>query len=1076
MGISGRIASAFLRSKLTPLVTLASLAVGGLAIVATPREEEPQISVPMIDVIAVLPGAGPRETENLLARPLEKRMWEIAGVDYVYTTAMEGMALVTVRFDVGENQEESITKVHAKIAAAMDQAPAGALPPIVKPHSIDDVPILTLTLHSRVYDSNELRRLATHLEDEIHGLADVAETFVVGGQPRQIRVTLDPARLAASGVTPGEVAMALKSANARLQAGEFATADRVLRVDVGAPLRTAAEVGSVVVSARGGSPVYVRNVADVTEDFGEAVTYVSHAGRDGAPERAVTLSVAKRPGANATHVAHAVLERVEHARGRLLPADVGVTVTRDYGETAAEKASELILHLGIATLSVTILIGIFLGWREAVVVLVAVPVTLALTLFVYYALGYTLNRITLFALIFSIGILVDDAIVVVENIYRHLKMGDRRPEVAAVEAVDEVGNPTILATLTVIAAILPMAFVSGLMGPYMRPIPVGASVAMIASLAVAFIVTPYLGLRLLKGHVAHEKRPHDRAHEPEEKSGFAKFYTRLMTPLMDRRSRRWTFYGVVVALLFGSMALVGVRLVQVKMLPFDNKSEFQVVLDFPEGTTLETSHAAAQQIADHLRLVPEVESTQVYAGTAAPFNFNGLVRHYFMRRGANVADIQVNLVEKGERDRQSHAIAVAVRPGVDSIARRYGASAKIAEIPPGPPVLSTLVAEVYGPDDATRLETARAVKEIFETTEGVVDVDWTVEAPADKRLFRVDRVRAAEAGASVEQITQTLYLALSGASAGLATSETAREGIAIVPRLALPQRSSVEALLTVPIATMAGPQPLGRFVQVEESTLEPSRFRRDLRPLIYVTGDVAGTIESPVYAILAMNDRIRALEGVGIYNAVQPERLTETAIKWDGEWQVTIEVFRDLGLAFAAVLLLIYVLVVGWFQSFKVPLVIMAPIPLTLIGILPGHAITGAFFTATSMIGMIALAGIIVRNSILLVDFIQLAEARGRPLRDAVLEAGAVRFRPIALTAAAVVVGGLVMVLDPIFQGLAVALMSGAVVATLLTMVVVPLLYWELRRREVPEERPDETPADHVQRFRPAVGAGAARA
>ena len=1064
MGISGRIAQAFLRSKLTPLVTVASLAVGLLGILATPREEEPQISVPMIDVFAAMPGASPKETENLLARPIEQRMLEISGVDHVYTMAGEGYAMVTVRFKVGEDQERSVTKVHAKLAGAMDQAPAGAMPPLVKPHSIDDVPVLALTLHSTRYDANTLRQLAVHLEDDIRTVPDVAETFVVGGQPAQLQVTLDAARLAASGITPGEVVMALRGANARLQAGALSAADQVYRIDVGAPLATPAEVGSVVVGVRGGAPVYLRNVADVTKGFGETTTYVSHQGRTGSPEGAVTIAVAKRTGANATAVTHAVMERVEAAKGRLLPHDVRLEVTRDYGETAGEKASELILHLLIATLSVTLLIWIFLGWREAVVVLVAVPVTLALTLFVYYALGYTLNRITLFALIFSIGILVDDAIVVVENIYRHLKMGDRSPEVAAVEAVDEVGNPTILATFTVIAAILPMAFVSGMMGPYMRPIPVGASVAMLASLAVAFIVTPYLAYRLLKGHVATSSHPVDRVHEEEESSGFARFYTRVMTPLMDRPRRRHAFYGGVVALLFVSVGLVLVKAVQVKMLPFDNKSEFQVVLDLPEGTTLETTNALGQDVARYLRSVPEVKSTEVYAGTAAPFNFNGLVRHYFMRSGPNVADVQVNLVPKGDRSRQSHAIAVAVRPAIDSIARQYKASAKVAEIPPGPPVLSTLVAEVYAGDDSTRLEAARQVKHVFETTAGVVDVDWTVEAPQQTRLFRVDRVRAAEAGASVEQITQSLYLALSGASSGLATSETAREGTAIVPRLPLAQRSSVDALLALPIATAVGPQPLARFVTVLPGTLAASRVRKDLRPAIYVTGDVAGSIESPVYAILEMNRKLDTMRVNGAriarYNAVQPDKLSETAIKWDGEWQVTIEVFRDLGLAFAIVLVLIYVLVVGWFQSFTVPLVIMAPIPLTLIGILPGHAITGAFFTATSMIGMIALAGIIVRNSILLVDFIQLAEARGRSLRDAVLEAGAVRFRPIALTAAAVVVGGLVMVLDPIFQGLAVALMSGAVVATLLTMVVVPILYWELRRRE--EAPPAAPPAPEL--------------
>ncbi|MCO4099564.1 MAG: efflux RND transporter permease subunit [Gemmatimonas sp.] len=1051
-GISGRIAKAFLNSKLTPLITVASLAVGVLGIMATPREEEPQISVPMIDVITAMPGASPAEAENLLGRPVEQRMLEIPGVDHVYTMSGDGYAMVTVRFKVGEDQERSVTRVQAKLAGAMDQAPAGALPPIVKSHSIDDVPVLALTLHGAGSDANALRQLAVHLEDEIRTVPEVAETFVTGGAPKQVRVELDAARLAASGVTPGEVAMALRQANARLDAGELTMRDRVVQIAVGAPLFNAREVGSVVVSNRSGTPVYLRAVATVRDDFGDVNSYVSHRSGTGAAEAAVTIAVAKRKGANATNVTHAVLERVNQAKGRLLPASVQLDVTRDYGETAGEKAQELILHLIIATLSVTALIWLFLGWREALVVLVAVPVTLALTLFVYYALGYTLNRITLFALIFSIGILVDDAIVVVENIYRHLAMGNRPAHIAAIDAVDEVGNPTILATFTVIAAIVPMAFVSGMMGPYMRPIPVGASVAMLASLAVAFIVTPYLAYRLLKGHVvAH---PGSIQHPPEEGSRTDKLYHRIMSPLIERKNTRYTFYGVVVVLLLGSVGLVGLKAVQVKMLPFDNKSEFQVVLDLPEGTSLETSNRAASEIAAYLGTVPEVVSTQVYAGTAAPFNFNGLVRHYFMRRGANVADVQVNLKAKGERDRQSHAIAVAVRPAVDSIARRYGASAKVAEIPPGPPVLSTLVAEVYAADDASRLEAAKAVKTVFEQTPGVVDVDWTVEAPQQKRTFRVDRVRAAEVGASVEQITQTLYLALSGAPAGIASSPTAKEAVAIVPRLPLSQRSSVDALLALPIATMRGPQPLGRFVAVVEGTREGVRVRKDLRPAIYVTGDVAREIESPVYAILDMNRQIEAMKvngaSIGIYNAVPPASLSETAIKWDGEWQVTIEVFRDLGLAFAIVLLLIYVLVVGWFQSFTIPLVIMAPIPLTLIGILPGHAMGGAFFTATSMIGMIALAGIIVRNSILLVDFIQLEEARGRNLVDAVLEAGAVRFRPIALTAAAVVVGGLVMVLDPIFQGLAVALMSGAVVATLLTMVVVPLLYWELRKNAPP--------------------------
>ncbi len=1055
MGISGRIAQAFLRSKLTPLVTVASLAVGMIGMLATPREEEPQISVPMIDVIATFPGAGPAEVEQRVARPIEKKMQEIPGVDHVYTMSGDGFAMITVRFDVGEDQERSITKVHAKLAAAMDQAPAGALPPIVKPHSIDDVPILALTLFSDVVDANTLRQIATHLEEEIRTVPEVAESFIVGGQAKQVEVLLDPSRLTARGVTPAEVAMALTGANARLQAGEVYAGGDVVRVDVGAALRTPEEVGAVIVSTRTGAPVSVRDVATVREGFGEPLTYVSHQDSTTNGANAVTIAVAKRQGANATAVSHAVLERVEQARERLIPGNVKLEVTRDYGETAGEKADELILHLIIATLSVTLLIWIFLGWREAVVVLVAVPVTLALTLFAYYALGYTLNRITLFALIFSIGILVDDAIVVVENIYRHLKMGDRSPEVASIEAVDEVGNPTILATFTVIAAILPMAFVSGMMGPYMRPIPIGASVAMLASLAVAFIVTPYLAYRLLKGHVTrsvHAADAHHTGHEIEEETRFGRFYSKLMSALMDAPKRRNVFYASIVGLLLLSVSLVGIRAVQVKMLPFDNKSEFQVVLDLPEGTTLETTNAAAEEIARYLRTVPEVRSTEVYAGTSAPFNFNGLVRHYFMRRGANVADVQVNLLAKGDRDRQSHDIAVAVRPGVVELAAKYGASAKVAEIPPGPPVLSTLVAEVYAGDDSTRLDAAMKVRGVFLATPGVVDVDWTLEDAQTRRTFKVDRARAAAAGANVEQVTRTLYLALSGAPVGLMASTTAREATPIVPRLPMSDRTSVEALLRVPVATTQGPQPLGRFVTVVNGVRESARMRKDQRPVIYVTGDVAGDVEAPVYAILAMNEAIDTIRVNGapirIYNARPPESLNEVAIKWDGEWQVTIEVFRDLGIAFAIVLLLIYVLVVGWFQSFTIPLVIMAPIPLTLVGILPGHAMSGAFFTATSMIGMIALAGIIVRNSILLVDFIQLAEARGVPLRQAVLEAGAVRFRPIALTAAAVVVGGLVMVLDPIFQGLAVALMSGAVVATLLTMVVVPLLYWELRRRQ----------------------------
>jgi multidrug efflux pump subunit AcrB len=884
--------------------------------------------------------------------------------------------------------------------------------------------------------------LAVHLEDAIRTLPDVAQTLVIGGSPRQFRVRLDPVRLMASTVAPNDVVQAIRGSDERFVAGEFSQRDTVVDVRVGARPATREDLEKLVVANRSGQSVVLADVAEVTDTWAEATNMVSHHDRDGSSS-AVTISVSKRPGANATQVASQALERVEAARARLIPSDVQMEVTRNYGETAKDKADELILHLVIATLSVTALIWVFLGWREALVVLVAVPVTLSLTLFVYYAFGYSLNRITLFALIFSIGILVDDAIVVVENIYRHLALGKYHPEESAIHGVDEVGNPTILATITVIAAILPMAFVSGMMGPYMRPIPIGASAAMIASLAVAFIITPWLAFRLLKGHV-------HVAAAAQGETRFARNYRRLMEGLMSSERRRMGFYAGTIVLLLASISLLFFKAVQVKMLPFDNKSEFQVILDEPRGTTLETSDALANEVAKALLVIPEVTTTQAYAGTSSPFNFNGLVRHYFLRRGGDVSEVQVNLLPKGDRHRQSHEIAIAARKIVAPIAARYHARAKVAEIPPGPPVMSTLVAEVYADRDSVRTEAALAVRHVMETTPGVVDVDWSVQAPQKERLFQVDAVEAARMGASVASISQTLGLGLSGANLARMDAPAALEQREVNARLGVSDRSSVEALLALPVATNLGTQPLERFVKIDTVSRPSSRMRKDLRPVIYVTADVADTIEAPVYAILAMNARLDSVKVQGAtitrYNSSAPKRLDETALKWDGEWQVTIEVFRDLGLAFAVVLLLIYVLVVGWFQSFSVPLVIMAPIPLTLIGILPGHALAGAFFTATSMIGMIALAGIIVRNSILLVDFIQLSEERGVPVAMAVIEAGAVRFRPIALTAAAVVVGGIVMVLDPIFQGLAVALMSGAVVATILTMVLVPLLYWELRK------------------------------
>jgi multidrug efflux pump subunit AcrB len=786
----------------------------------------------------------------------------------------------------------------------------------------------------------------------------------------------------------------------------------------------------------------------MTDGAQEPLHYVAHAVGGRPTEQAVTLSVAKTRGANATAVAEMALERIEEERGRLLPADVQTTVTRNYGETAKEKSNELIFHLGLATVSVVILMALFLGLRDSLVVAVAVPVTLALTLLIYYLWGYTLNRVTLFALIFSIGILVDDAIVVVENIHRHLKMKKLPPLQAAVFAVDEVGNPTILATFTVIAAILPMAFVTGLMGPYMRPIPVGASFAMLISLLVAFIVSPWLSYRLLR-----KNNGHGGADEAEHREDLtSRMYRRTMRPLIAKPWYRWLMLAVVVVLLLASMALVPLKLVTVKMLPFDNKSELQVVIDAPEGTTLEATLAAAREMADRLVHEPEVRDVQIYAGTSAPFNFNGLVRHYFLRRGANVADLQVNLLSKHERDRSSHQIAASVRPLVQSIAERHGLRVKVAEIPPGPPVLSTLVAEIYGPDHESRMSIARDVLEVFDTTDGVVDTDWYVESEQPKVRFVVDREKAMLAGVDPEQVAVTLRLAVSGITPAVAHPGDERESVPLTVTLPRADRSRLAALADLRLISATGTTvPLSEVVRVERSAAEPFLYRKNGRSLTYVIGDVAGSQESPAYAILNMSERIGAIEHAP--GRTVEERMVDdpaagdrAAVVWDGEWRITYEVFRDLGIAFAAVLVLIYVLVVAWFRSFLVPLLIMAPIPLTLVGILPGHALTGLFFTATSMIGMIALAGIIVRNSILLVDFIQLSLERGMTIEEAVLEAGAVRFRPIALTAAAVIVGAGVIILDPIFQGLAVALISGVIASTALTLVVIPLLYYMAMR------------------------------
>jgi multidrug efflux pump subunit AcrB len=1060
LGIAGGIAHYFINSKLTPLIMVFSILLGAFAVLKTPREEEPQIIVPMMDVFVEMPGATAKEIEQRVTTPMERLIWEIPGVEYVYSITRPGLSMVIVRYKVGENQEDSVVKLYNKLYSHFDRIPPGASKPLIKPRSIDDVPILALTLWSSRYDSYTLRRIAAQAEGEIKNLDDVSVTQIIGGQRRQLSVLLDPAKMAAFGVAPAAIVPAVQRSNQRLQDGEFAAANQEYAVETGDFLRNADDVGAVVVGVSNGHPVYLRDVATIRDGPEEPADYVLFGFGDDARPRvasatgdfpAVTIAISKRKGTNAVVVASRVLEKVESLKGSVIPADVQMTVTRNYGRTAEEKSNELLKHLLLATLSVTLLVALALGWRSSIVILAAVPVTLALTLFIYYIYGYTLNRVTLFALIFSIGILVDDAIVVIENITRHLHLPQNkgRPLAeVAVEAVDEVGNPTALATWTVIAAVLPMAFVGGLMGPYMRPIPVGASMAMLFSLLVAFIVSPWAALR-----VRGRSEKHSLAEEEQE--GWAgRVYRRMMNPLIRNARKRRVFLVSVVLLLLLVMALPLLKIVKVKMLPFDNKSEMQVIVDMPDGTTLEQTAHVTREIARRIAREPEVTNYQVYAGTAGPYNFNGLVRHYFLRQGSNQADIQVNLLPKDERSEQSHDIAKRIRRAIDPIGDRYGARLKVAEIPPGPPVLETLVAEVYGPDDRQQIETARKIRDAFKQTPGVVDVDWMVNDPQTAYRFVVDKQKAALDGIDADQIVQTLRMAVSGAVVGLAHQPKEKEDVDIVLELPRAERSSVTDLGEIRVASTSGTLvPLNELVHVDKGTIEQTLYHKNLKPVVYVTGDVAGQLESPVYAMISLAKKLDALktpQGIIMerYLTEQPFLTNQISMKWDGEWQITYEVFRDLGFAFAVALVLIYVIVVAWFRSFRVPLVIMAPIPLTLIGILPAHALMGAFFTATSIIGFIALAGIIVRNSILVVDFAYLRHQQGVPLEEAVIDAGAVRFRPILLTAAAVIVGAFVILFDPIFQGLAISLMAGALASTLLSQLTTPILYYLNARHE----------------------------
>ena len=1083
LGIAGRIARSFIDSKLSLLIVIASLLLGVFAVVMLPREEEPQIKVPMVDVLVSMPGFHAKEVEERATRPMEKLLWEIPGVEYIYSTSSEGQSTVIVRFKVGENMESSLVKLNQKLQQNFDKIPHGVSAPLIKARTIDDVPILALTIHSPHYDHLTLRRLAAQVDDAVKQVPLVAETTLIGGAQRQVRVLLDPVRLASRNLSPAGLVPMLQQANKQYSAGGLTSDNHEVIVETGAFLQTAQDVGNVVVGAYSGKPLYLRDVAEILDGAEEPSQYVffgsGAANKNSPDEPAVTIAIAKRPGANAISVARQVLKKVDTLKGYIIPSDVQVSITRNYGVTAEDKSNELLWHMLLAVVSVSFLILLVLGWRESIIVALAIPATLALTLLVFYLYGFTLNRITLFALIFSIGILVDDAIVVVENIVRHFhlpKNKDRSRATVAIEAVGEVGNPTILATFAVIAAVLPMAFVGGLMGPYMRPIPIGASAAMFFSLAISFIVTPWAAIRILQWRKKiHAADSHALDRESASENFFGRMYRGLMTPLIANAKRRYQFLAALVVLLLASMALVYVGWVKVKMLPFDNKSEFQIILNMPEGSSLERTAQCAREIAAAVRTEPEVTDYEIYAGVASPFNFNGLVRHYFMRRGANVADVQINLVPKNERKAQSHDIAKRVRPRVAEIAAKFGARVAVAEVPPGPPVLQTLVAEIYGPSEENRLKLAQKVIDIFHTTPGVVDTDWYIEADQPKVEFVIDKEKAALHGISAETISQTLRIAVGGASVDLLHVPREKEDVNIVLQLPLASRSNPEELLALrvrsgdanalpePVLVGNGGQPQGsplvplrELVKVRQTITDKSIYHKNLMPVTYVIGDVAGVVESPVYAILKMNDALAKLDTrdfggddspLNIFNATLPFSEQQPAMKWDGEWHITIEVFRDLGLAFGAVLVLIYVLMVGWFKSFLTPLIVMIVIPFSLIGVLPAHGILNAFFTATSMIGFMAGAGIVVRNSIILVDFIEMRLAEGHPLTEAVVEAGMIRFRPIMLTALAVVAGATVILTDPIFQGLAIALMAGSLISMFTAPVLVPLLYFMANSR-----------------------------
>ncbi|WP_447937582.1 efflux RND transporter permease subunit [Thermomonas fusca] len=1070
LGISGRLAAAFQRNPLTPILAIMGLLLGLLAVAITPREEEPQIDVTMANVIVPFDGAGARDVEQWVATPLEQKLSEIEGVKHVYSISRPGMAVLTVEFEVGVQRQPALVRLYNQVFSNADFLPqrAGVGQPIVKPKGIDDVPVMALTLWSDDphMDATALGEVAHTLEADLKRIPGTRDVYTIGAPDRSVLVTLDAARLAAYGMGANDLAQALQAANVVHQAGERVDAAQgAVPVTAGSYLASAEDVAGLVVGSQGGKPLLLSDVATIEARGDLARQYVWHgapAGRAGpkagsAP--AVTIAIAKKPGSNASDITTAIAQRIEQLKGELIPQGVQASVTRDYGASASDKAQKLIQKLVFATGSVVLLVLFALGWREAIVVGAAVVLTLAVTLFASKVMGFTLNRVSLFALIFSIGILVDDAIVVVENIHRHMARGGKTLFEAIPPAVDEVGGPTILATFTVIAALMPMAFVSGLMGPYMRPIPINASVGMLLSLAIALVVTPWLSLKLLSrhGHAAEGDRAHEGASDKSgQVSWLHRLFERVMSPFLrgDAAARkRGLLFAGMVGLVLLSASLAVFKLVVLKMLPLDNKSEVQVVVDMPEGSTLEQTNALLAELAAKLDTVPEVLDYQAYAGTAAPINFNGLVRQYFLRSGSNVGDLQVNLVDKHARDRQSHEIALAMRPMLAKVGAKYGASVKVVEVPPGPPVLSPLVAEVYGPDYAGQRKVALALaKERFAATDGIVDVDTSVEAASPRERIVVDRERAARLGVPQSAIADAIAMGVSGLDATYVHDGASKYPRPVRLRLSAQDQASLASLLALKVRGGQGQLvPLSELVRVEKATWDGAIHHKDGLPVVYVTADEAGELDSPLYGMFGIVGQLGDHKVAGQQLAqtfiTQPADTSGYAVKWDGEWQITFETFRDMGIAYAAGMVLIYLLVVAQFRSYLVPLVIMAPIPLTVIGVMPGHALLGKQFTATSMIGMIALAGIIVRNSILLVDFINQETERGVPLVDAVIDACAVRAKPIVLTGVAAMLGAFFILDDPIFNGLAISLIFGILVSTVLTLVVIPLLYYVLKRR-----------------------------